>query len=268
MKLFLILPVLGQLFFSAPDNTEPAAPIPGYELVWCDEFEDNENICDKWEFERLEPGHFNRELQRYVDLEHDGIASAEITDGALHINLFKEGDEVVSARIHSKESWTYGYFEARICLPSGRGTWPAFWMLPDDMSGGWPLCGEIDIMEEVGAVPCETSGSVHCAAYNHIKRNGKTVKRMTAEAESEYHTYAVEWTPDYIKYYVDGVHDDSMLIYVNDGMGDTKTWPFDKDFNLILNVAWGGSWGGFKGIDESALPTCMKIDYVRVYKKR
>ena len=234
----------------------------GYELVWQDDFsEASSALIDKWRYEDWAPGRVNHELQRYVP---DDRRTSYTQDGALHIVARKDGNQVISARMNSRESWLYGYFEAAIWLPKGKGTWPAFWMMPDDFSKGWPACGEIDIMEEVGVDANITSSSIHCESYNHVKNTQKTASRTIPGAENEYHVYALEWTKDYIKTYVDGV---LLLEFRNDKAGRDSTWPFNKKFYVILNLAWGGDWGGYAGVDESALPCTMKVDYVRVYKK-
>ena len=245
---------------------EPVAPgafVPAdYQLVWQDDFSGpSSELKDLWRYEDWAPGRVNHELQRYVP---DDRRTSYIQDGALHIVARMDGGQVISARMNSRESWLYGYFEAAIWLPKGKGTWPAFWMMPDDQSKGWPACGEIDIMEEVGVDPNITSSSIHCESYNHVKNTQKTASRTIPGAESEYHVYALEWTEDYIKTYVDGV---LLLDFRNDKAGRDSTWPFNKKFYLTLNLAWGGDWGGYAGVDEKALPCTMKVDYVRVYKK-
>ena len=234
----------------------------GYQLVWYDDFSGaSAELVKKWRFENWAPGRVNHELQRYLP---DDRRTSYTQDGALYIVARKEGSEVISARMNSRDSWLYGYFEAAIWLPKAKGTWPAFWMMPDDQSKGWPACGEIDIMEEVGVDANITSSSIHCESYNHVKNTQKTAARTTVGAEDEYHVYALEWTEDYIKTYVDGV---LLLEFRNDKAGRESTWPFTKKFYLTLNLAWGGDWGGYAGVDESALPCTMKVDYVRVYKK-
>ncbi len=234
----------------------------GYELVWQDDFSGvSSALTDKWRYEDWAPGRVNHELQRYLP---DDRRTSYTQDGALYIVARKDGNQVISARMNSRESWLYGYFEAAIWLPKGKGTWPAFWMMPDDFSKGWPACGEIDIMEEVGVDANITSSSIHCESYNHVKNTQKTASRTIPGAENEYHVYALEWTKDYIKTYVDGV---LLLEFRNDKAGRDSTWPFNKKFYVILNLAWGGDWGGYAGVDESALPCTMKVDYVRVYKK-
>ena len=238
----------------------------GYQLVWHDEFDGTTVSAKNWKFENWAPGRVNNELQRYVaGGELEGDKTAFVESGVLNIRAMKHGNQVISARMNSTESWTYGYMEARIWLPKGKGTWPAFWMMPDDQSLGWPNCGEIDIMEEVGCDPEQTSSSIHCESYNHVKGTQKTASRLTTGAESGFHVYAIEWTADGIVSYVDGK---PLLSFPNDKKGNNATWPFNKSFFIILNLAWGGDWGGYKGVDESALPCTMKVDYVRVFQKK
>lgn len=249
------------------DQFNPA----GYSLVWQEEFNDARSTdgrpvlpdTSRWYYETGNHGWGNNEIQNYVPTTHGTDTCAVITDGTLKIIAQKSGDEVISARLNTFESWTYGYFEARLKLPGGKGTWPAFWMIPRDFET-WPDDGEIDIMEEVGVRPNWTSSAVHCAAYNHrigIQRNGE---QYVPTAESDFHVYGLEWTPEYIMGFVDGK---AHFIYRNDKTGNKATWPFDKPFFLKLNLAWGGDWGGMNGVDDTALPAVYEIDYVRVYQK-
>ena len=190
---------------------------------------------------------------------------AECKKGTLRIYTFREDDKVYSGRLYGNrnEGFKYGYIEARIRLPKGKGTWPAWWMMPVN-GGRWPSCGEIDIMEEVGVDANDVSSSIHCAAYNHPAKTQKTHHLYCEGAEDSFHVYALEWTEDYIRTYVDGK---VQLYFENDHLGNNDTWPFNKAFYPILNVAWGGDWGGYKGVDESALPLTMEVDYVRVWQK-
>lgn len=258
--------------FSKPDEAEyvePEIPTPaGYELVWQEEF--NESAAGlpdtkKWWYETAEPGWVNNELQTYIAGKKGDIVTAEVSDGTLKIRAIKDGNRVYSARVNTNEGWTYGYFEARLKLPKGKGTWPAFWMMPTVWSG-WPDGGEIDIMEHVGCVPTEVSSSIHCKAYYHAINTQKTAAKKIATVMDEFHVYALEWTPEYIKTYVDGVQ----LFYYNpDNYSkgrNADTWPFNKPFQLKLNLAWGGDWGGMYGVDESCLPATYEIDYVRVFQ--
>ncbi len=239
----------------------------GYTLVWHDEFNlPNGSMINtqEWYYDDWAPGHVNNELQRYVPGKLGDAYTAIIEDGILNIIARKYNNQVISARINTRQLWQYGYFEARLKLPKGKGTWPAFWMMPAN-GGNWPHCGEIDIMEEVGVNPNYTSSSIHTTSYNHTINTQKTAERYTAGAEEEFHIYALEWTPDYIRTYVDG---QPLLYFANDGKGDDNTWPFNKPFHPILNLAWGGSWGGWNGVNESALPATYQIDYVRVFQKK
>lgn len=242
----------------------------GYRLVWHDEFNEGATLGSDWTHEVQKPGWVNNELQEYVNGSAGGKRVTELVDGKLSINCFKGSDDkIYSGRVYAKvnEGWLYGYFEARIMLPKGKGTWPAFWMMPVNnnySTNPWPGCGEIDIMEEVGADPNIVSSSIHCAAYNHTINTQKTASRNIGTAESEYHVYACEWTPDYLKFFVDGTE---LMTFRNEGTGK-NVWPFTYNFYPILNLAWGGDWGGYKGVDESALPITMKVDYVRVFQKK
>lgn len=242
----------------------------GYSLVWNDEFEEGTALDDNWTHEVQGPGWVNNELQTYVNHKSPGGSNVtEIRNGSLMINCFKENGKIYSGRVyaHVNTGWQYGYFEARIKLPSGKGTWPAFWMMPcnvDWSNEAWPKCGEIDIMEEVGCVPNEVSSSLHAEGHNHTNGTQVTHAMTIDKAEGEFHIYAVEWTKDNITTYVDGK---VQLSYNNDG-GGVRNWPYARPYYIILNLAWGGSWGGMYGVDESALPITMEIDYVRVFQKK
>ena len=244
-----------------------SCPLPDYRLVWHDEFSTRNLNTARWTYQEAEAGWVNHELQTYVKGKSPkGTKVTESSDGTLKIYTFKEGEKVYSARIYGNRptGFKYGYIEARIKLPKGKGTWPAWWMFPVD-SSNWPACGEIDIMEEVGVDPNLVSSSIHCIAYNHPDHTQKTHEMYCVGAEEGFHIYAMEWTEDYIRTYVDGKE---QLYFENDHQDNNDTWPFNKPFFLILNVAWGGDWGGYAGVDESALPLTMEIDYVRVWKKK
>ena len=165
--------------------------------------------------------------------------------------------------MNSKDSWLYGYFEARMKMPVGKGTWPAFWMMPKNFNK-WPDDGEIDIMEFVGYEPNVVHSTVHTAAYNHSIGTQKGNKTSVSNASTEFHVYSLEWTPTYIKGFADGKE---YFKFSNDNQNNKATWPFNAPFYLKLNLAWGGDWGGAQGIDPAALPATYEIDYVRVYQK-
>lgn len=259
--------------FVIPEGAEYVEPEiftpAGYQLVWRDEFNDSSIAMPdtgEWWYETAEPGWVNNELQTYVAGRTGDIVTADVSDGTLKIRAIKSGNRVYSARVNTRKSWTYGYFEARLKLPEGKGTWPAFWMMPQTWAG-WPEGGEIDIMEHVGCVPTEVSSSIHCKAYYHAIGTQKTAARKIATVMEEFHTYALEWTPEYIKTYVDGKE---LFNYNPDNYSkgrNADTWPFNKPFQIKLNLAWGGDWGGMLGVDESCLPATFEIDYVRVFQK-
>jgi len=238
----------------------------GYTLMWHDEFNTPKSTMPSttdWWYETGASGWGNNELENYVTGKIGTDTLAYVSDGSLKIYGRKINSTVYSIRMNTNTSWTYGYFEARLKLPKGKGTWPAFWMLPKNFKS-WPADGEIDIMEEIGAEPNLVSATIHCASYNSTINTQKTSRKAVANAESEFHVYAVEWTADFIKGYIDGVN---YFTFNNDGAGNKNTWPFNAPFYLKLNLAWGGNWGGYLGIDESALPLTYEIDYVRVFQK-
>lgn len=245
----------------------------GYQLVWQDEFNEGTELnAADWTHEVQKDHWVNNELQNYVNhTTPKGRYVTEIMDGSLRIHCFKEDGKVYSGRVYARvnQGWQYGYFEASIKLPKGKGTWPAFWMMPvgnDWSTNPWPKCGEIDIMEEVGCVPNEVSSSIHTQDYNHTKNTQKTHAMTISKAEGEFHTYALLWTADEITTYVDGkeqLHVEKSKL----GSGHDQ-WPFHYAFYPIFNLAWGGDWGGMKGVDENALPVTMEIDYIRVFQKK
>ena len=238
----------------------------GYSMVWHDEFNTGTQL-DKsdWTYEVQPSGWVNNELQNYVAGDIDGNPVTEIVDGHLNINCFKYGSKVYSARVYAKKAtgWKYGYVEARLKLPKGRGTWPAFWMMPVNFKS-WPGDGEIDIMEEVGYNPNVIYSTIHCTKYNNGGTSMESGNKKVDTAESDYHVYAMEWTATKMTFYVDK---QVVLTYMNDGSG-VNAWPFDNPFYVIFNVAWGGAWGGQRGVDESALPITMSVDYIRVFQKK
>lgn len=242
-----------------------SCPVEGYNLVWHDEFDGNALNTGDWTYEVQKDHWVNNELQNYVrETSPSGKPVVTVKDGTLSINCFKENGKVYSGRIYAKKStgWKYAYIEASIKLPKGKGTWPAFWMMPVKFKS-WPHDGEIDIMEEVGANPNYVSSSLHADGHVHSNNTQWTHEMYCAGAEGEFHKYAIEWEANRIRTYVDGK---LQIDYTDPGNG-VRDWPYVEPFYVILNLAWGGDWGGYKGIDESALPLSMEVDYVRVWQK-
>ena len=239
----------------------------GYKLVWHDEFDEGTELNSAdWTHEVQKDHWVNNELQNYVNhTTPKGRYVTEISGGHLQIHCFKEDGKIYSGRVYAKvkEGWTYGYIEASIKLPKGKGTWPAFWMMPVNFKS-WPADGEIDIMEEVGYHPDYVSSSLHANAHVHSNGTQVTHEMYCKGAEGEFHTYSIEWTAQNITTYVDGK---KQLSYDNRGLG-RDDWPYNDPFYIIFNLAWGGDWGGSQGVDENALPVTMEVDYVRVFQKK
>ena len=264
LLLTLLLAIAPTICYSQSSNAK-------WQLVWSDEF-DYTGLPDasKWSYDVGGHGWGNKELQYYTDRR---LENARVEDGKLIIEARRDswqGNEYTSARLVSKNKgdWTYGRFEVKAKLPSGRGTWPAIWMLPTGWEyGGWPNSGEIDIMEHVGFDPDVVHVSVHTKAYHHSINTHKSARTKVKTARSEFNVYAVEWTPEEIRGFVNERH---YFTFKNERLtnksADFKQWPFDKPFHLLLNIAVGGMWGGVRGVDETIWPRRMEVEYVRVYQ--
>jgi licheninase len=245
----------------------PTSSTVNWEQVWGDEFE-GQGLPDpsKWYYETGGDGWGNQEKQYYTREDTD---NARVEDGHLIIEARKEsyqGSAYTSARLNSEASWKYGRFEIRAKLPAGVGTWPALWMLADEDTYGdqyWPDNGEIDIMEHVGYDEGVIHGTIHTEAFNHIDGTDRGDSITLPTATTEFHDYAMEWTPNEIRVYADG---ERYFTFRNQEQYDWQEWPFDQKFHLLMNIAVGGTWGGAEGIDDSAFPERMVIEYVRVYK--
>lgn len=225
-----------------------------YQQVWADEF--TNGISSSWVFETGGGGWGNNEKQYYQR------ANASVVNGILQITARKEnvgGMPYTSSRMKTQglKEFKYGKIEARMKLPLGQGLWPAFWMLGSNINTvSWPACGEIDVMEHINAEN-KVYGTVHWDSNGHAEYGGNLIT-----TPQDYHVYAVEWEPTYIRWFVDGVkyHE----INISGGTGSTE--EFQRPFFLLLNLAVAGNWPG-QTVDESKLPATMYVDYVRVYQK-
>ncbi|MBC7923714.1 MAG: glycoside hydrolase family 16 protein [Ferruginibacter sp.] len=255
-----------------PESVPAAPPAdPDWKLVWADEF-DQPGLPDstKWNYDAGGHGWGNNEWQFYTNKRTE---NARVENGRLLVEARQEafgGKDYTSARLVSKGKgdWTYGRFEVKAKLPSGRGTWPAIWMLATKQSYGsqyWPDNGEIDVMEHVGYNPDSVHASVHCRAYFHSIGTQRTARRFVPTARTADHVYAIEWTPERVEAFIDG---QKYFSFANDGKKDYRTWPFNQPFHLLLNLAVGGNWGGAKGVDPAIWPQRMEVDYVRVYQRK
>jgi len=241
-----------------------------WHLVWGDEFNVGSVPNPKaWEIVTGNGcptlcGFGNNELQTYTgDSEN-----LRIEDGKLVIEAIPQGDHYTSAKITSQKmkGWQTGKIAMRAKIPTGVGTWPAFWMLPDtNIFGPWPKSGEIDIMEHVGHRLGYLHGTIHTEAFNGKLGTQKGGEIYVPTISSEFHEFAVEWTTDSLRWYLDGEQYFEILREKTDGSAE---WPFDHPFHVILNLAVGGDWGGQKGVQQSDFPTRYEIDWVKVWQQK
>lgn len=266
---FSALMVIGlSLIFTGCKDKE--APLPEYvkqtmSLVWADEFEyEGKPDESKWSYSiGNQNGWGNGEIQKYTDKPEN----VNVHKGICTITALREGksNRWTSARMKTEHKgfWDRGYIEVRAKLPEGVGTWPAIWMMPEaNRHGQWPRSGEIDIMEHVGFDKDRVHATVHSKAFNHKQGNQKTRSDILEGATKKFHTYAVYWIDDVIRWVYDG---ETFYETENPHMS-WEEWPFDHPFYLILNVAIGGTWGGQQGIDKKMTKAAMEVDYVRVYQ--
>jgi beta-glucanase (GH16 family) len=235
-----------------------------YVKVWSDEF-NTPGLPDstKWDYEIGKVR--NAELQYYT---YKRSENARIQDTVLIIEARKEayqGASYTSASLISKYKgdWLYGKFEISAKVPTGKGTWPAIWMMPTDGEyGGWPKSGEIDIMEYVGMNPSNLYFTAHFEGTNGTGHQSSGTYTVANQPYNRYIIYTLIWSPTKLEWYADGI---KYHTYTK-ASDDPKVWPFNKMFYFILNLAYGGSWGAQQGIDDTKLPHKFYIDYVRVYQ--
>ncbi len=245
-----------------------------WSLVWSDEFDGPTGAAvdaSKWSFDVGGNGWGNNELETYTSR----TSNAHLEAGSLVIKALKEtftgSDNITrnytSARLltRNKFSQAYGRFETRIKIPYGQGLWPAFWMLGDNIdTAHWPNCGEIDIMENIGKEPSIVHGTFHGPGYSGGSGISAAYSLPSGQKFSDdFHTFAVEWEPNVVRFYVDG------LLYKTRTPADLPTgtsWVFDHPFFIILNVAVGGGWPGNPDA-STVFPQQMLVEYVRVYQR-
>lgn len=246
----------------------------GYQLKWQDNFDgDSLNRAD-WNVELHEKGWVNSEWQEYVDSDKN----IQVKDGKLLIKPVETVNadgtrSYTSGRINTqgKHDFKYGYFECRAKVPTGKGYLPAFWMMPTDenLYGQWPKCGEIDIMEVMGQETNKAYGTIHYGEPHDQSQGTCTVDAKNNFAD-QYHTYACDWEPGKITWYIDGVkfHEESDWFSAKSGQGEVAyPAPFDQPFYMILNLAVGGSWVGYPDDSTTYADQQFAVDYVKVYQK-
>ncbi|MDY2839493.1 MAG: glycoside hydrolase family 16 protein [Treponema sp.] len=234
-------------------------------LKWNDEFDKTDSkIPDttKWKYQTGKNGWGNNEVQNYIDNTNEA-KTAVVGDGVLTIKAYNEGGEWKSARMNSKQSFKYGYYEASLKVTDQKGLWPAFWMMPQDSEyGNWPKSGEIDIMENAPSTCGNHVAFSTLHAQGHYAGNGAGIgkKSFGEDFNQKFHKFGILWEENKITCFYDG---ESVGSYTNDGTGPDN-WPYNKEFYFILNLAVGGNLGG-QGYD-SAKTYEFLVDYVRVYQ--
>lgn len=259
---------------AASDGAGPQpSPQPGaWALSWGDEFDaGSQPDPSRWVYDLGGGGWGNQELQTYTSRPDN----AALRDGMLVITARAErftgadgiARDYTSARLKTRDRFaqTYGKFEARIKVPRGQGLWPAFWMLGVDIDAvGWPPCGEIDVMEHIGREPTSIHGTLHGPGYSGSGGQGTAATAADGRPIADaFHTFAVEWEPAEIRWYVDGRQ------YFSRRPADLPAgarWVFDHDFFLLLNLAVGGAWPGNPDA-TTTFPQEMLVDYVRAYRR-
>ena len=268
MKAVLFKTLLLASFFviSSCEDDETQKVTEFTQLVMYDDFDTNGALNPavwKHEIGTGVNGWGNNELQYYTDSPDNAV----IQNGVLIITAKEEdfnGSAYTSARITTENLFeqAYGRFEARIKLPSGQGIWPAFWLLGADCDQvAWPQCGEIDIMEFRGQEPTKIHGTLHGPGYSAASGITKSYNLENDRFDTGFHVFGIEWTPEYINFYVDDV------LYNQITPADvTGEWVFNKPFYIIINLAVGGDFLGSPNA-ETTFPQNMLVDYVRVYKQ-
>ncbi|OGN78723.1 MAG: hydrolase [Chloroflexi bacterium GWB2_54_36] len=264
-----------------PTSSPALAELPGgWKLIWNDEFDAPAGSPPdpaKWTFDLGGEGWGNQEWEYYTDQPEnaatDGAGSLVIRaievaeDDTRSLNCWYGPCKYTSARILTRErfDFTYGRVEARLKLPYGNGIWPAFWMLGSDIAAvGWPNCGEIDIMENIGREPDKVYGTVHGPGYSGANGISHSYALPVGQAfKDDFHVFALEWDAVEIRWYMD---DELYGVLPKERFSESRPWVFDHPFFLILNVAVGGAWPGYPD-ETSTFPQEMLVDYVRVYQK-
>lgn len=253
---------------SAPQAVRASAHPEEWELVWSDEFDGKEIDAAKWKHETGGHGFGNNELQYYTDRADNSY----LEGGALVIRAQPEkfkNRSYTSAKLQSRAAWTYGRFEFRVKLSRDRGLWPAIWMMPSDMKkyGGWPECGEIDILEQLGHEPNRVYGTLHFGNPHPAAGRGASVSLKQGSLCDDWHEFVLEWYPGEMRWFVDG----ELYQVQNDWFtsGGAASWPapFDRDFYVQINLAVGGGWPGNPD-GTTKWPQKLMIDHVRVFKAK
>jgi beta-glucanase (GH16 family) len=261
---------------SAPSGGTPPPPTQ-WTLTWSDEFDGPAGASfdrTRWVADTGGGGWGNQEREFYttrpenVALDGDGhlVITARAEPAGSSLACWYGACRYTSARLKTQGRFdqTYGRFEARIRIPRGQGLWPAFWMLGRDIDTvGWPRCGEIDVMENIGREPRTVHGTIHGPGYSGSGGIGGPYELASTAFADDFHVFAVEWEPGVIRWLVD---DKEYRRTTSSDIPSGTTWVYDHPFFLLLNVAVGGGWPGDPDA-TTTFPQQMVVDYVRVYRR-
>lgn len=231
---------------------------PDMELVWSDEFDGTSVNTNNWTFETGGGGWGNNELQIYTSLSQNSFVSG----GKLNIVATKQNNAYYSARLISKgkQEFTYGRIDFRAKITYGKGVWPALWMLGGNISSiGWPRCGEIDIMENIGDELTRVHGTVHYNDGGHQYKGDYYQLANNQNFYEQFHVFSIVWQEDGIRWFVDY----QPYYYVSSTNIAYEAFRLPQFF--IMNVAVGGNWPGDPNA-STTFPQTMQVDYVRVFK--
>lgn len=245
---------------------------PNWRLVWADEFNGADVDPTCWApFTERSGNNPDDEAQRFTASDRNHF----VKDGVLTIRALRETTEVEgkvkhfsSAQLMTNKlaAWQYARFEARIKVPKGAGYWPAFWMMPEnDKYGGWPMGGEVDIMEMIGREP---NTNIAVAHYYDYRKKAHRVQHSSwvnpTPLDEAFHVYAIDWTRDGMIWSFDGQPYFQAKGWPTPPRA-AKDAPYDQPFYLIVNLSVGGKWSGLPNA-STPFPGDLQIDYVRVYQ--
>lgn len=254
-KLFTIIILLFTCFGFAQTGSN-------WKLVFEDNFDGSNLSSNNWSYCSRMTSDWNKYLKSSTE-------TVQVLDGNLCVkaikntNLASDNVPYLTGGIQSKGKFNfkYGKIEVRAKLSNGKGSWPAIWLMPEDGTGGWPACGEIDIMERINT-DTYIYQTIHSYYGNTLGITNPTKSKTAAIINNDYNIYGLEWYPDRLDFTVNGTIKFTYPRITTDKQGQ---WPFDKAYYIILNQAAGGSWAG--SVTESELPFQMQVDYVKVYSR-
>jgi beta-glucanase (GH16 family) len=249
---------------------------PGYALVWSDEFEGTSLNTTNWSYQIMGDGG-NNELQYYTSRPQNSWVSGGFLTIQANRETYSAGGttyQFTSARVRTagKHDFLYGKIEARLKVPTGQGMWPAFWMMPTDgVYGGWAASGEIDIMETNNETDFIQGTLFYGGTWPNHVNTYSIYQPGGVDFSDDFHVFTLEWEPDMMKWYVDGIHYSTKISmqWYSDAAPENERAPFDQEFHILLNIAVGGNYTGCTSPSciTAVFPQQMVVDWVRVYQK-